>query len=170
MGKSEIGTGFPSRVLISYILFFHYLLNTQIRLSRKQVDIQALSSGREKSAGEREELGIFNSNWYQVSRTDGGGCLATKSCPTLVTPWAVARQVPLSMGFSRQEYWSGLPFPSPGIFLTQESNPGLLHCRQILYQLSYEGTPRIDRWYQNQAKDLLFNTGQPQANSMILSK
>ena len=31
-----------------------------------------------------------------------------------VTPWTVARQAPLSMGFSRQEYWSGLPFPSPG--------------------------------------------------------
>ena len=31
-----------------------------------------------------------------------------------VTPWTVALQVPLSMGFSRQEYWSGLPFSSPG--------------------------------------------------------
>ena len=31
-----------------------------------------------------------------------------------VSPWTVARQAPLSMGFSRQEYWSGLPFPSPG--------------------------------------------------------
>ena len=41
-------------------------------------------------------------------------CLAAKSCPTLFTPWTVARQAPLSMGFSRQEYWSGLPFPSPG--------------------------------------------------------
>ena len=30
------------------------------------------------------------------------------------TPWTVAHQAPLSMGFSRQEYWSGLPFPSPG--------------------------------------------------------
>ena len=30
------------------------------------------------------------------------------------TPWAVAHQAPLSMGFSRPEYWSGLPFPSPG--------------------------------------------------------
>ena len=38
----------------------------------------------------------------------------TQSCPTLVTPWTVAGQVPLSMGFSRQEYWGGLPFPSPG--------------------------------------------------------
>ena len=32
----------------------------------------------------------------------------------LVTPWTVARQAPPSMGFSRQEYWSGWPFPSPG--------------------------------------------------------
>ena len=31
-----------------------------------------------------------------------------------MTPWTVARQAPLSMEFSRQEYWSGLPFPSPG--------------------------------------------------------
>ena len=30
------------------------------------------------------------------------------------TPWTIARQVPLSMGFSRQEHWSGLPFPPPG--------------------------------------------------------
>ena len=32
----------------------------------------------------------------------------------LVTPWTIARQAPLSMGFSRQEYWSGLPCPPPG--------------------------------------------------------
>ena len=43
-----------------------------------------------------------------------GGGLVAKSCPTLVTPWTVACDVPLSMGFSRQEYWSGLAFPSPG--------------------------------------------------------
>ena len=45
------------------------------------------------------------------------------------------------MGFSRQEYWSGLPFPSQGIIPTQESNLGLLHCRQILYRLSRQGSP-----------------------------
>ena len=33
---------------------------------------------------------------------------------SFVTPWTVAPQAPLSMGFPRQEYWSGLPFPSPG--------------------------------------------------------
>ena len=42
------------------------------------------------------------------------GGLVTKSCPTLATPWTVTCQAPLSMGFSRHEYWSGLPFLSPG--------------------------------------------------------
>ena len=46
--------------------------------------------------------------------TGGGGGIVTKSCQTLASPWAVACQAPLSVGFSRQEYWSGLPFPSPG--------------------------------------------------------
>ena len=44
------------------------------------------------------------------------------SCVRLfVTPWTVAQQDPLSMGFPRQEYWSGLPFPSPG----DPSDPGI---------------------------------------------
>ena len=57
-------------------------------------------------------------------------------CATL---WTVAHQAPLSMGFFRQEYWSGLPFSSSrGIFLTQGSNLCLLcllHYGQILYFL-----------------------------------
>ena len=93
------------------------------------------------------------------------------------TPWMIQ-----SMEFSRPEYWSGEPFPSPGnlpnpgieprspalqvdslpaepqgkpkntgvgslslfqgIFLTQELNQGLLYCRQIPYQLSYQGSPK----------------------------
>ena len=40
--------------------------------------------------------------------------VVAKSCSTLVTPWTVACQAPLSKGFFRQEYFSGLPFPSPG--------------------------------------------------------
>ena len=46
------------------------------------------------------------------------------------------------MEFSRHEYWSGLPFPSPGILPTQELIPYLLyllHCRQILYRVSHQG-------------------------------
>ena len=38
----------------------------------------------------------------------------TRSCPTLCDLWTVAHQAPPSMGFSSKEYWSGLPFPSPG--------------------------------------------------------
>ena len=41
-------------------------------------------------------------------------CFVAKSRPTLATPWTVAYQVPLSVGFPRQKYWSGLPFPSQG--------------------------------------------------------
>ena len=112
----------------------------------------------------------------------GGGCLVIKSCLILLTPWIVACQTSLSMGFTSQEYWSRLPCPPPGdlpnpgieprsptlqadglpseppgkpmnigddslsllqrIFLTQESNQGLLHCRWILYQLRYQGLYR----------------------------
>ena len=49
------------------------------------------------------------------------------SCvPLFAIPWTVARQAPLSMGFSRQGYWSGLPFPPPGDLPHQESNLHLL--------------------------------------------
>ena len=46
--------------------------------------------------------------------------LVSQSCPTAI-PCTVGCPAPLSMGFSRQEYWSGLPFPSPGDL----SNPGI---------------------------------------------
>ena len=41
-------------------------------------------------------------------------CAHTQSCPKLCDRWAIALQAPPSMGFSMQEYWSGVPFPSPG--------------------------------------------------------
>ena len=44
-----------------------------------------------------------------------------QSCLTLMIPWTVACHAPLPMGFSRQEYWSGFPFPSPGDL----PNPGI---------------------------------------------
>ena len=50
--------------------------------------------------------------------------LVAKSCPTLVTPWTVACQAPLSVGFSEQEYWSGLPFSSPGDLPDPGVKPG----------------------------------------------
>ena len=106
--------------------------------------------------------------WYPQSESESRSA----------TPWTIQ-----SMEFSRPEYWSGQPLPSPGdlpnpgikprsptlqtdslpaepqgkpkntgvgslsllqwIFPTQESNWGLLHCRWILYQLSYQGSPQV---------------------------
>ena len=53
-----------------------------------------------------------------------GGSLVTNSSLSLETPWAVAIQAPLSMGLSRQECWSGLPFPSPGHLPDPGIEPG----------------------------------------------
>ena len=73
------------------------------------------------------------------------------SCVRLfLTPWTI-----WSMEFSRPEHWSGYPYPSPGhlpnpgiesIWSPMEFSPGLLRCRQILYQLSHRGSPRILEW------------------------
>ena len=60
---------------------------------------------------------------FTLSATrEAPGIVQSLSCvQLLVTPWTVAHQAPLSMGFSRQEYWSGFPFPSPGDL----PNPGI---------------------------------------------
>ena len=51
-----------------------------------------------------------------------------------------------SMDFSRPEYWSGQPFPSPGDLPNLGIESSLPHCRRILYQLSHKGSPRILEW------------------------
>ena len=53
------------------------------------------------------------------------------------TPWTAVHQAPLSMGFSRQEYWSGLPFPSPGDLPDPGIKLSLPHYRQTVYCLSH---------------------------------
>ena len=59
--------------------------------------------------------------------------LAAQSCLALCDHKdCVPHQAPLSRGLCTQEYRSGLPFPSQGIFSTQGSIPGLLHCRRVL--------------------------------------
>ena len=57
-----------------------------------------------------------------------------------VTPWTVACQSPLSTKLSRQEYWSELLFLSSGDLPDLGIEPGLLHCKQILYHLSHQGS------------------------------
>ena len=59
--------------------------------------------------------------------------------PLFATPWTVARQAPLSVGFSRQEYWSGLPFPSPGDLPNAGIEPGspVLQADALSSELSH---------------------------------
>ena len=125
-----------------------------------------------ESSGKKPRLCTEMSSNY--SQTQSFSCIQL-----FATPWTVVHQVPLSVGLSRQEYWSGLPCPPPGylfnpgikprspalqadsllfeppvkpkntgmsslsllqgIFLTQDLNQGLLHCRQILHLLNYQG-------------------------------
>ena len=69
------------------------------------------------------------------------------------TPWTAAYQAPPSMGFSRQEYWSGVPLPSPtgegshslfqGTFLAQGWNPSLLHWQADSSPLHCLGSPTM---------------------------
>ena len=69
--------------------------------------------------------------------------LVAKSCPTLCTLKTVAHQDPLSMEFSRQEYWSGLPFPSPGDLPDPGIEPRFptLQADALLYELP--GKPNV---------------------------
>ena len=64
----------------------------------------------------------------QLIQSPHSGCreawLVAMLCSTLATPWTVALQAPLSMGFARQEYWSGLPFPTPGDVPDPRIEPG----------------------------------------------
>ena len=98
----------------------------------------------------------------QPATLGGGGGLVAKSCAILATPWAVARQAPLSMGFSRQEYWSGLPFPSPEDLPNPEIKPGspALQAGSILGTLSNkrrsQGKPQPPRPFSFWGSHLIF--------------
>ena len=74
---------------------------------------------------------------------DGGGLVA-KSCKTLAIPRTVACQAPLSMGFSRQEYWSGLPFPSfSGHLLDPGIEPGSSTLQADSLPTELRGKPHL---------------------------
>ena len=78
-------------------------------------------------------------------------CSVTQLCPTRATPWTVARQAPLSTGFSRQEHWSGLPCPPPGDLPEPGMEPASLYIscieRQVLHYEYRLGGPRANRWF-----------------------
>ena len=81
-------------------------------------------------------------SWLKVSpkiktETMSGLKLVAQLCRLFTTSWAVSCQAPLSMDVPGKNIGEACHFLLQGIFLTQGSNPGLLHCRQILYHLSH---------------------------------
>ena len=64
-------------------------------------------------------------------------CSVAELCPTLCNPLGVTHNAPLSMGFSRQEYWSGLPFPSPEDLL----DPGIEPVSLVLASAFFTTQP-----------------------------
>ena len=88
---------------------------------------------------------IFFILYYLVKTTklSGGGGLVAKSCPTLATPWTVVYQAPLSMEFSRQEYWSRLLFPSPGDLPNPGIKPGSPALEADALTSEPPGKPRL---------------------------
>ena len=92
--------------------------------------------------------------WVELVCAHGFVCAGSVawSHPTLCSPSNCSLSVSSVHGISQQEYWSGLPFPSPGIFPTQGSNPDLSHCRQILHHLNHWGYS----FFKGQRSSILF--------------
>ena len=77
----------------------------------------------------------------QLSNSVGGGGLVAKLYSALATAWTVALQAPLSMGFPRQEYWNGLPFPPPGDLPHPEMEPSSLALAGAFFTTGPPGKP-----------------------------
>ena len=76
---------------------------------------------------------------YDIKEKDkmGHACMLTRSVVSdSVTPWTAAPQAPLSTGFSRQEYWSGLPFPTPGDLPNSGIEAASLESSALVYLVS----------------------------------
>ena len=108
-----------------------HLYGAHLELGHAQRAPGAWPGGVRPELGRSEVGDRMGPAWRQT--WPGGGGLVAQLCLTLAVPRTAARQAPPSMGVSRQEYWSGLPFPPPGDLPTQGWNPRLLHCSLILY-------------------------------------
>ena len=75
-------------------------------------------------------------------------CAQSLNCIQLfATTWTVSRQAPLSMGFPRQKYWSGLPFPPPGYLPNPKMEPVSPAGRQSLYYWATREAPYRNVWW-----------------------
>ena len=85
-------------------------------------------------------------------------CLLAQSCPTLCDPMDITCQAPLSMGFSRQEYCSGLPFPFPGCMVLRGGKPRIslmgAVVKKNLTHFKCKAQFYIHRQYRNRHTDI----------------
>ena len=109
--RSSPGTLFRRRALISTHLSYRRKFTAHRGPQFPQ------QKGTVQSVGGGGRLSQFNKICKHL-------CLGAQSCPTLCDPWTVAHQAPLSMEVSRQEYWSGLPCPPPGVVPSPGMEPG----------------------------------------------
>ena len=68
---------------------------------------------------------------YYIYKNYLGTCVHAKSLQSCATPCGLAHQAPLSMGFSRQEYWNELPYPHPGNIPNPGMEPKSLRSRKL---------------------------------------
>ena len=112
-----------------------------------KVKVKSLSRVRLLATHGLQPTGLLHP-WDSPGKSTGVGCHfllqcvkveseseVAQSCPNLSNPWIAARQAPPSLGFSRQEHWSGLPFPSPKYMdrpqLIRSSTDRQLGCFQL---------------------------------------
>ena len=119
------------------VRYYHYPLVTPAETKEQRHTGEFISEKERERARDGGDADCFP-HMVKVGPHHGGAGLVTKSCLTLATPRTVACQAPLSMGFSRQDYWSGFPcspprdVPDPGIeprssALRTDSLPSLSH-------------------------------------------
>ena len=85
-------------------------------------------------------------NWTELNWTDVVMVYSLKPRLTLVTPWTVTHQAPVSIGLPRQEYWNGLPFPPPG----DPPNPGIEPGSPVLQMVSCMAGRFFTNWATSQ--------------------
>ena len=106
------------------------MTNSKVRVNREQLLANyCVKNSKEKSGG-------------KASSAAASSVLMLIRNQHFVTPWTVAHQAPPSVGFSRQEYWSGLPFPPPGESSRPRDRTCIpCMCKWILYHLATQETP-----------------------------
>ena len=78
-----------------------------------------MGSIKDRNGMDLTEAEDIKKRWQEYTESE-----VAQLCPTLCDPWTVAYQAPPSVGFSRQEYWCGLPFPSPEDLPDPRIEPG----------------------------------------------